>query len=571
MVRHGPEQLARLTGGTHNDALPVLQQQTLGDGGHPLEILQIGGGDHLVQVFQPHLVPGDQNDVLGEAVGLAAQGPQLLHLAVYRLEGVDAPLVEHLPEGDQHIAHGGGVVAGPVVVEVGQLQPVRHDVQLVLSQIRQQVLCQDQGVHIGGLEVQPHLPAARPDEADVKLCVVGRQGAAVHELQKFRQGLLQLRGVLQHIIGDSRKADDLRRQPPVGVDEGLEPIRNLTVFQHHGADLRNGLPVHLEARGLDVEAHELPVQGAVLRAVDHHPVIDVVDKVALHAIEDLDLVPSGVPSVREGLGHAVVRDGDGGMSPPDGLLDHLFRVRQGIHIAHLRVEVQLHTLLRGGILPLSVLRQLDVVGVQLDVLPVPGGLHLALDAQPHAGLDGALQSLSLLLRQVLLNGDGVGIVRHVEAQPPHTGPPGLPALEGEHLPRHGGIPHLQVQDLHGHRLDANGLAHQDLACGLLLALTAGGGRRDRSSRAAPCGCGLGRRSLAGDFRRHLSEAVYAHQQMLQLLQLRISQLRPGGEAQRQRHAGLVDASAVHHCAGQTKPQLSGELQLSKHFEKGYIS
>ena len=400
---------------------------------------------------------------------------------------------------------------------------------------------------------------------------MGRQGAAVHELQKFRQGLLQLRGVLQHVIGDAGEADDLRRQPPVGVDEGLEPIRNLTVFQHHGADLRNGLPVHLEARGLDVEAHELPVQGAVLRAVDHHPVIDVVDKVALHAIEDLDLVPSGVPSVREGLGHAVVRDGDGGMSPPDSLLDHLFRVRQGIHIAHLRVEVQLHTLLRGGILPLSVLSQLDVVGVQLDVLPVPGGLHLALDAQPHAGLDGALQSLSLLLRQVLLNGDGVGIVRHVEAQPPHTGPPGLPALEGEHLPRHGGIPHLQVQDLHGHRLDANGLAHQDLACGLLLALTAGGGRRDRSSRAAPCGCGLGRRSLAGDFRRHLSEAVYAHQQMLQLLQLRISQLRPGGEAQRQRHAGLVDASAVHHCAGQTKPQLSGELQLSKHFKKGYIS
>ena len=64
----------------------------------------------------------------------------------------------------------------------------------------------------------------------------------------------------------------------------------------------------------------------------------------------------------------MVGDGDGGMSPPDSLLDHLFRVRQGIHIAHLRVEVQLHTLLRGGILPLSVLRQLDVVGVQLDVL-----------------------------------------------------------------------------------------------------------------------------------------------------------------------------------------------------------
>ena len=135
------------------------------------------------------------------------------------------PLVEHLPEGDQHIAHGGGVVAGPVVVEGGQLQPVRHDVQLVLAQIRQQVLGQNQGVHIGGLEGQPHLPAARPDEADVELGVVGRQGPAVHELQKRRQGLLQLGGVLQHLVGDAGEADDLRRQAAVGVDEGLEPLR----------------------------------------------------------------------------------------------------------------------------------------------------------------------------------------------------------------------------------------------------------------------------------------------------------------------------------------------------------
>ena len=558
MVRHGPEQLAGLAGGAHDDALPVLQQQALGDGGHPLEVLQVGGGDHLVQILQPHLVSGDEDDVLGEAVGLAAQGPQLLHFPVHRLEGMDAPLVEHLPEGDQHIAHGGGVVAGPVVVEGGQLQPVRHDVQLVLSQVRQQVLRQDQGVHIGGREVQPHLPAPRPDKADVELGVVGRQRPAVHELQKFRQGLLQLGSVLQHVVSDAGEADDLRRQPPVGVDEGLEPVGDLAVFQHHGADLRNGLPVHLEARGLDVEAHELPVQGAVLGTVDHNPVVDVVDEVSLHAVEDLDLVPGGVPGVREGLGHAVVRDGDGRVAPPDGLLDHLLRVRQGVHVAHLGVEVQLHPLFRGGILPLGVLRQLDVVGVQLNVLAVPGGLHLALDAQPHAGLDGALQLLGLLLRQVLLDGDGVGVIRHVEAQPPHAGAPGLPALEGKHLPRHGGIPHLQVQDLHGHRLDSDGAAHQDLAGGGLLPLAAGGRRRS-GRRMAPRRRGVGGRGLADDLHRHLLEAVDPHQQPLQLLQLRLPQFEPGGELQGQGHAGLVDAGAVHHCAGQTKPQLPGEL------------
>ena len=128
MVHNGPEQLTRLAGGAHDDALPVLHQQALGDGGHPLEVFQVGGGDHLIQVFQARFVPGNEDDVLGKAVGLIAQGPQLLHLRVYRLEGVDAPLMEHLPERDEHIAHGGRVVAGPVVVKGGQVQMLRHDV-----------------------------------------------------------------------------------------------------------------------------------------------------------------------------------------------------------------------------------------------------------------------------------------------------------------------------------------------------------------------------------------------------------------------------------------------------------
>ena len=48
--------------------------------------------------------------------------------------------MEHFPERDQHIAHRGGIVAGPVVVEGGQVQMLRHNVQLVFAQARQQVL-----------------------------------------------------------------------------------------------------------------------------------------------------------------------------------------------------------------------------------------------------------------------------------------------------------------------------------------------------------------------------------------------------------------------------------------------
>ena len=140
VVHHCLEQLTRLAGGADNQPLPVGDQLTFGNGRHPLEVFQVGCRNQLVEVFQSHLVPGQNDDVLGEAVGLAAQGAQLLHFRVHGLQGVYPPLMEHFPEGDQHIAHRGGIVAGPVVVEGGQVQMLRHNVQLVFAQARQQVL-----------------------------------------------------------------------------------------------------------------------------------------------------------------------------------------------------------------------------------------------------------------------------------------------------------------------------------------------------------------------------------------------------------------------------------------------
>ena len=328
-----------------------------------------------------------------------------------------------------------------------------------------------------------------------------RQRTAVHKAQEVRQRLLELRRVSKHGVGDTGQADDLRRQTAVGVHKGLEPLRDLTVFQHHRTDLRDGLPVHFQSGGLDVKADEFVIQAAVLGAVDYHPVVNIVDKIALHAVKDFYFIPRGMPGVWEGLGHAVVRDGDGGMTPADGLLDDLLGVRQCVHIAHLRVEMQLHTLHRGGVLPLLMLNDIDVVGIKLDVLAVPGRLHLALDAQPHTGLDGALQALGLLGGQILLDSDRVGVVRHVKAQPPHTGPPGLPALKGEHLAADRGGAHFQIQFLHGTGSGLDGVAHQHLPHRGLAAL--GGGRRRLHGR------GPDRlRSLAGHIDVHTGETVH---------------------------------------------------------------
>ena len=89
VIHHRLEQLTRLAGGADDQALPMGHQLAFGDGGHPLEIFQVGSGDQLIEIFQAHLVPGQNNDVFGKTVGLAAQRPQLFHLLIDGLEGVE--------------------------------------------------------------------------------------------------------------------------------------------------------------------------------------------------------------------------------------------------------------------------------------------------------------------------------------------------------------------------------------------------------------------------------------------------------------------------------------------------
>ncbi len=69
-----------------------------------------------------------------------------------------------------------------------------------------------------------------------------------------------------------------------------------------------------------------------------HSVIQIIDKVALHAINDLDL-SGGMPGIWKSLDYTVVCDGDGRMAPGLCPLDNIpFRTslgtegRQGIHI-----------------------------------------------------------------------------------------------------------------------------------------------------------------------------------------------------------------------------------------------
>ena len=481
-VRHRPEELARLAGGAQDQPLPVLVDDAFEHDGVTLEVVQMSQGDELVQVTQTGLVPRQHDQVLGLALGLSSLA-QVDHGPVDLPQVAQAHLLQHLKERGQHVAHRGRVVAGPVVIEGGQVQVLRHDVQLVLAQVRQQVLGQDQAVDGGIVEGNAVFPAAGGDKAHVEVGVVGRQGPVPGKSQESPQGLLLGGSPHQHLIGDTGQADDLRTQDAAGGDKGVEPVGDLPVFQHYGANLDDDLVLPVQPCGLDVEADDLLVKGLFCFPVDHYSVIHVVDVVRLHAVQDLDIF-GGVPRIREGLGHPVIGDGDGPVAPGLRPLDHVF-VRpqlgtdrgEGVHSGHGGVQVELHPLFRRVIHLHRLGHRHDGHGLQHHVAVEPVHVQPALDLEVHPLLDPVHDGLALVSGEEFVHPNGAGVVGQIEGH--HPGAPlfQLPVVHGKDIALDDHHAHVQLQLPDGGRPLLDDMPENRLAGGLALPFSLGSGRR----------------------------------------------------------------------------------------------
>ena len=116
------------------------------------------------------------------AVEDMAAGAKCHHLLVDLGDVLNALLAEHLKKPPEHMRHGDAVVHGTVVVEFRQAQGVGHDVELVVFEVWQQILRQDQSIHIGGLVLDAQPAAGRQDKAHVEVGIVGREGQVAAEL-----------------------------------------------------------------------------------------------------------------------------------------------------------------------------------------------------------------------------------------------------------------------------------------------------------------------------------------------------------------------------------------------------
>ncbi len=495
VIQNCLEQLARFTGRADDETLPQLHQLRLGDSGNPAEVLQIGIGDQMIEVAQALLILGKEDDMPGLPVGDAAAGAELHHGRIDGLQIVNIVLLFQFltePVHDQTAGH--GIVPCPVMGEVRQTQGIGHDVQLEFIQVGQQILRKDQGIRRRQIIFIAEAVAFTPDEAGVKVGVVGNQNPVPHEFQELGQHFLDFGCTLQHLIGDAGEFHDFPVQRPLRVHEGLEPVHLFSLFEDDGTDLDDPVGTGRKARGFQVEGHIFLVEGHILRAMNHDAVVHVIDIVAFAAVEDLDsLVGAGhlgstlpvfhhMQRIRKGLAAAVVGDGDGLVSPGGSLLDGGLGAGEGIHVRHGGMQVQLHPLFaHGQILPLGHGAGGHGKGLHDHFVFKPVLHEPSLYTKDAANLHILQNGLRLPRFHKAADADGVGIVGHVKLDDPGIALFQLLVVHIEDQALHDDGAHVHGHLVHGNRIALEGLAVEGIggsgSLGFCLLLFRNGGSR----------------------------------------------------------------------------------------------
>ena len=502
-AQHGVEHLARLAGGAYEQPLAVPLQQAARDYRVAVVVLEVGGGDELVEVLEAHLVAHQQADVPHLA---RARARELAQHAVYVRDALRAVALQHGDELLHHARDDLGVVKGTVVVEGGQAQVLADDIQLVALELRQQALGEHQRVEHHGLEVYAAPLAGGGHEAGVEASVVRDYGPVAHEVEEGAHGLRLARRPGDVAVADAGELRDVRGYGHLRVHEGAELVAHLAALEEHRADLGQAVRHRGEARGLHVEGDELAVEQAVALAAHGGALLHVVYVVALYAVEYLDavLLPR-LAHLGEGLGRAVVGDGYGLVTPGGGALHGLRRVGQRVERRVAGVEVELHALFLGGVRAQLGLGLDYRVGLDDHVVVELVVRRPAADYERRAGLYLAEDGGVLALVEEFVDADAAGVVGHVKAEHRGAALLNLAVVDGKDLALDDDGAALEVERGHLHRL------------GLL----------ERLAEEHAGGAALALRPLAGVVR---GDAHGGEAELLAELVLEPAQLRRGGGA-----------------------------------------
>ena len=295
-------------------------------------------------------------------------------LRIQVIQSQNIALLQHFYEFHENFRRTAGIVHRTVMVFQRYADRLRNGIQLETVEARQQETRHGDGVRRCKFPLDPLQDAVVLDKAHIERSIVGNHNGSLTELQEFRQHRFDVRRVKNHVVVDAGQVLNPERDRDFRVDEGGKLIDNRSVFHTDGTDLNDFVDNRGKSRRLDIK-HNVASVDVLSFAVDND-IFQVVDEISLHAVDDLErsrnffqlifcrirvlcLVFFPVSAVdrldrmvclREGLHHAVVSDRDRRMAPLVGTLYQTGSIGDTVHIAHLCMTVQLHTLHRTRIL-----------------------------------------------------------------------------------------------------------------------------------------------------------------------------------------------------------------------------
>ena len=254
-------------------------------------------------------------------------------------------IFEHLNKFHEDLCGTGRIVHRPVMMIQGNVQCFCHGIQLEFIEGRQQDPRHGNGVSHREIRDDFHAPAVFLNESCIKRSIVGDQHTAFTELQEFRQNIFDHRRINDHLIADTGELFDFKWNWLPWVYKGAEPIHNLTFNDFDCTDLNDPVVDRRQTGGLQVKHHICTVHALTFGVF--HNFLQVIHQISFHSIDDLKvlILGNGMAGLGKCLHTAMICDRQCRHSPGFCTVQKDSRIGHSIHIAHLRMAMQFHSLL----------------------------------------------------------------------------------------------------------------------------------------------------------------------------------------------------------------------------------
>ena len=108
--------------------------------------------------------------------------------------------------------------------------------------------------------LDPQSVAVLHNESHIEICIVCNHHCTLAEFKKFRQNLLDRRGIHDHTVIDTGKLLDTERDRDFRVYKGGKAFCNLTILYQYRTNLNDLAGQGGESGGLDIEDYKSTVQ-----------------------------------------------------------------------------------------------------------------------------------------------------------------------------------------------------------------------------------------------------------------------------------------------------------------------